>query len=66
MMDHMFSIQAMFCGYHYYKAIREAAIDGEVLSCEREAGNVHNAFAVAVKEDDIIVGHCLQKISSIC
>ena len=66
MMDHAFSVQAMVCGYHYYKDIWEAAIDGEVLSCEREVGNVHDAFAVAVKKDDIIVGHCPQKIFLIC
>jgi len=31
-----FSVQAMIRGYHIYKAIWEAAIDGEVLLCERE------------------------------
>ena len=65
-MDHVFSVQAMVRGYHYYKAIWEAAIDGEVLSCEREVGNVHDTFAVGVKKDGIIVGHCPRKISSLC
>ena len=66
MMDHVFSVQAMVCDYHYYKDIWEAAIDGEVLSCKREVGNVHDMFAVAVKKDDIIVGYYPRKISSIC
>ena len=65
-MDHVFSIQAVVHGYHYYKSIWEAAIDGEVLACEREVGNVHDTFAVSVKKDGIIVGHCPRKISSIC
>ena len=65
-MDHVFSVQAMVRGYHYYKAIWEAAIDGEVLSCEREVGNVHDTFAVSVKKDGIVVGHCPRKISSLC
>ena len=39
-MDRVFSVQAMVRGYHHYKAILEAAIDAEVLSCEREVGNV--------------------------
>ena len=66
MMDQTFSIQAMVRSYHYYKDIWEATIDEEVLSCEREVGNVHDTFAVAVKKDDIIVGHCPRKISLIC
>ena len=59
-----FSVQAMVCGYHIYKTIWEATIDGELLACEREVGNIHDTFAVAVKKDRIIVGqkflHCVQ------
>ena len=65
-MDHVFSIQAVVRGYHYYKSIWEAAINGEVLACKREVGNVHHTFAVSVKKDGIIVGHCPRKSSSIC
>ena len=38
-MDHVFSVQAMVRGYHYYKlklSGKVGAIDGQVLSCERE------------------------------
>ena len=51
-----FSVQAMIRGYHVYKAIWEATIDGELLLCEREVGNIHDTFAVAVKKDGAIVG----------
>ena len=60
------SVQAMICGYHVYKAIWEAAINGEVLLFEREVRNIHETFAVAVKKDGVIVGHCPQKIFSSC
>ena len=49
-MEHVFSVQAIVCVYHYYKAIWDAAIDEEVLSCERKVENVHDMFAVAVKK----------------
>ena len=65
-MENVFSVQAVVHGYHHYKAIWDIAIDGEVLSCEREVGNVHDTFAVTVKNDGIIIGHCSQKISSFC
>ena len=61
-----FSVQAMIRGYHVYKVIWEAAIDGEVLLCDREVGNIHDTFAVVVKKDGVIVGHCPRKISSLC
>ena len=45
-MDNVLSVQAMVRSYHYYKAIWEAAIDGQVFSCKREVGNVHDTFAI--------------------
>jgi len=61
-----FSVQSVIRGYHVYKAIWDATIDGEVLLCEREVGNIHDTFAVAVKKDGVIIGHCPRKISSLC
>ena len=61
-----FSVQAMIRGYHVYKEIWEVAINGEVLLCEREVRNIHDTFAVAVKKDGGIVGHCPQKIFLSC
>ena len=37
------------CGYHVlYKEVGKAAVD-EVLSCEREARNTHDRYAVVLK-----------------
>ena len=59
MMEHVFSIQAVVRGYHHYKAIWDAAIDGKVLSCEKEVGNIHDTLAVTVKkmESSLIIAH---------
>ena len=52
-------------GYHAYKDIW-AAVYGEELLCEREAGNQVDAFTVAVMKDWMVVGHIPKKISSVC
>ena len=52
-------------GYHAYKHTW-AAVYGEELPCEREAGNRVDAFAVAVMKDGTVVGHVPKKISSVC
>ena len=64
-MEHTFSVESMVRGYHEYQDVWDAPVH-EVLSCEREVGNVYDTFAVAVKKDDEIVGHCPRKISAIC
>ena len=38
-------------GYHVYVAVWEAAV-GQILHCEREGGNIHDPYAVAVVEND--------------
>ena len=60
-----FSVEAVVRGYHAYKHIW-AAVYGEELPCEREAGNRVDAFAVAVMKDGTVVGHVPKKISSVC
>ena len=60
-----FSVEAVVRGYHAYKHIW-AAVYGEELPCEREAGNWVDAFAVAVMKDGTVVGHVPKKISSVC
>ena len=42
----MFSVEAMVCGYKWNAF--DAPI-GEISSCEREVGNVHNTFVLAIK-----------------
>ena len=59
-----FSFEAVVRGYCAYKDIW-AAVYGEKLLCEREAGNWVDAFAMAVIKDGTVVGHIPKKISSI-
>ena len=65
MADGRVTVEAVVRGYHAYKHIW-AAVYGEELPCEREAGNRVDAFAVAVMKDGTVVGHVPKKISSIC
>ena len=60
-----FEVEATVRGYHQYKEIWNASI-GEGLECQRETGNPHDVFAVAVLKSGIVVGHVPKKISSIC
>ena len=64
-MEHMFRVMLMVRGYHKYQDVWDALVH-EVLSCKREVGNVYDTFAVAIKKDSEIVGHCPRKISAIC
>ena len=54
-MEYSFAVHSKVWGYHYYRAVWDAAI-GEVLQCEREVGNVHDTFAVAVKKVELSLG----------
>ena len=55
----------MVRGYHVYQEVWEVCI-GEILPCIREVGNRHDPYAIAVKKDDIVVGHLPRKIYGIC
>ena len=68
---YVFSIESVVRGYHEYKDIWDAAIDGLELSCEREPGNPHDPSAVAVKRSAgpgtiVLVGHVPRLISMAC
>ena len=39
---------------------------GKRLHCEREAGNVHDLYAVAVVKSGVVVERVPRKISSVC
>ena len=43
-----FMLEDVVCGYDKYKGLWDTAIDGVGLPCERESGNSHDTFAVAV------------------
>ena len=69
-MAFMFSIKTVVLGYHIYKEIWNAAIDGTELPCGREIVNAHDPFAIAIKKATptgiVTVGHTPRVISSVC
>ena len=58
------SIDTVIRGHHVYKDVWTPII-GEVLQCEKEEGNSHDLYAVAVKKLDSIVGHVPRTISTL-
>ena len=51
-----FDVDSFVKGYHEYKSIWTPKI-GEILSTEREPGNLVDKYAVCVKKENEIVGH---------
>ena len=46
----------LHAGYHVYSAVWEAAI-GEELASEREHNNTQDHYAVAVRRNQVSIGH---------
>ena len=69
-MEFTFSIETVVRGYHVYKEIWNAAVDGTELPCEREIGNARDPFTVAIKKaiptGNVTVGHTPRVISPVC
>ena len=70
-MVHAFAVASVVRGYHEYKDVWSAPIDGIELPCEREPGNPRDTSAVAVIErspsgTELTVGHVPRLISTIC
>ena len=66
-MVHVFVISSVVRGYHEYKTIWSAPVDGRELPCEREPGNARDTLAVAIRSSgDLTVGHVPRLISAIC
>ena len=62
----VFTVDTVVRGYHVYRAIWDGAI-GEVLPCQRQQGNVHDPYAVAVVSNGpTVVGHVPRAISYVC
>ena len=65
----MFSIETVVRGYHIFKEIRNAAIDGTELPCGREIVSAHDPFAIAIKKatptGNVTVEHTPRVISSV-
>ena len=53
----VFSVEAMIRGYNQYQNAFDAPI-GEILSCEREVGNIHYTFALTTKKDGKGLHYC--------
>ena len=60
-----FSLTVVVCGFHNYKNVWEPTID-KVLSCERDVGNSHDTFAVAIKNSFEVVGNIPRFLLYIC
>ena len=69
-MMHAFVVSSVVRGYHEYKDIWSAPIDGVELPCKREPGNPRDTSAVAVIErnpsGELTLGHVPRLISAIC
>lgn len=53
-------------GYHVNKNVWQSNTD-DILSCRREAGNIHDSYAVCmVHPTGLIVGHVPRTISAVC
>ena len=65
MIDSSFPQSFVVCGHHVYKDTFTPAI-GKILQSRRESDNSNDSFAVAIIEDDTIVGHVLRNISVVC
>ena len=67
---YVFSMESVIRGYHEYKDIWDAAIDGLELPCKQEPGNSHDPSAVAVVNQSsgicVIVSHVPRLISLVC
>ena len=57
-----FAIESCVRGYHVYVHTWVPS-HRDVLSCSRERGNRTDPFAVAVKKEEVIVGHVPSRFS---
>ena len=64
-MSARFITDSVIRGHHVSKSYFTPVV-GRILPCVNERGNVHDIYAVAVKDDDTIVGHVPCAISSVC
>ena len=60
----LFSFNSYICGFHVYKQKRNPVL-GRRYSCITEEKNEHDKYAVAVVNDDEVVGHVPLRLSKI-
>ena len=58
------SFDLVIRGYHIYKDLPWVPVIGETFSCEREPFNIHDPYAVAIKDLEVVVGHVPRFISA--
>ena len=51
-----FEFESFITGYFAYRDLWMPVV-GEILPCEMENDNVHDAFAVAVQKEGVTIGH---------
>ena len=65
MCDDRFEFSSVIRGHHVYKDIFTPTI-GKILQSRREPDNSYDSFAIAIIENDTIVGHVPRNISVLC
>ena len=60
-----YKVETVLRGYHVYVVVWKAAV-GQILLCQREGGNIHDPYTVAIVEQGDIVGHVPRAISAVC
>ena len=58
------SFDSVIRGYHIYKDLPWVPVIGEMFSCEREPFNIHDPYAVAIKDLEVVVGQVPRFISA--
>ena len=53
----IYEVETVVWGYHVYVAVWKAAV-GRILPCQREGGNIHDSYTVAIVEEGVISGTC--------
>ena len=59
-------VESVLRGYHIYKDLPWEPAIGTTLTCEREAYNIHDPYAVAVMNHGVVAGHVPRFISAVC
>ena len=61
----VYETESVVRGHHIYKSVW-TPYNGEVLTVEPETGNEHDQYAVAILNNDNVVGHVPREMSRIC
>ena len=62
--DFAYEFSSIVRGHHVYKSVWTPSI-GETLPLSADAGNEHDAYAVGVSKESVLVGHAPREVSRI-